>query len=88
LIGSQDIMEVEKSNTNKNRLEQAKKIISNAADSLIIASKYEPSAVFFELFPHLALSRPFVIFSSLVQPLAECYDKVLIQKNSYQFGFK
>jgi len=66
----------------KVKLEEAKGLIAAGADSIVISSKYEPYSVLSELFPYLALSRPFVLFANSAQPLAECYDKLLKKKTA------
>ena len=45
---------------------------SEGADALIIASKFDISAVFTPLLHFLAPSRPFVAFSQSIEPLARC----------------
>jgi len=56
---------------------QIKEWIEEGADSLIIASKYDPSSVLFALLPFLSLSRPFAVFCPYIQPLSICYEKLL-----------
>jgi len=56
---------------------QIKQWIEEGADSLIIASKYDPSSVLFALLPFLSFARPFAVFCSYIQPLSICYEKLL-----------
>jgi len=51
--------------------------LQELSDSLIVATKYDPNSVFFALYPYLALSRPFVVFSQYLEPLTACYNKLL-----------
>ena len=47
------------------------KTFPGGADSLIIASHFDPSMTLSALFPFLAPSRPFVVFSQYQQPLVK-----------------
>merc|ERR1712194_154067 len=42
-------------------------------DSLIIASKYDPTATLFALLPYLAPSSPFVVYHEFLEPLLETF---------------
>ncbi|XP_031560999.1 tRNA (adenine(58)-N(1))-methyltransferase non-catalytic subunit TRM6-like [Actinia tenebrosa] len=42
-------------------------------DSLVVVCKLHPSAIVLELLEYVAPSRPFVIFSTIKEALAECY---------------
>lgn len=42
-------------------------------DSLIVASRYDPTETLLALLPYLAPSRPFVVFCEFVEPLTECF---------------
>jgi len=46
-------------------------LTNTGADSLVIASRYHPPAVFRALYPFLAPSRPFVVFSESIDDLEE-----------------
>ncbi|GMI48758.1 hypothetical protein TrCOL_g11156 [Triparma columacea] len=48
--------------------------LSSQVDSLVICSRHDPLLVLSTLFPYLAPSCPFVIFSEHIQPLASCFD--------------
>eukprot|EP00578_Thalassiosira_sp_NH16_P003151 CAMPEP_0181131344 /NCGR_PEP_ID=MMETSP1071-20121207/30374_1 /TAXON_ID=35127 /ORGANISM="Thalassiosira sp., Strain NH16" /LENGTH=679 /DNA_ID=CAMNT_0023217529 /DNA_START=39 /DNA_END=2078 /DNA_ORIENTATION=- len=43
-------------------------------DSLIIATKYDPTATILRLFPYLAPSCPFVIFHEFLEPLLDTFN--------------
>lgn len=45
-------------------------------DSIIIATRYDPTASLLELLPHLAPSSPFVVFCEFIEPLAECFREL------------
>eukprot|EP00980_Cylindrotheca_fusiformis_P002802 scaffold672_cov126-Cylindrotheca_fusiformis.AAC.3 len=42
-------------------------------DSVVIATRYDPTASLLELLPYLAPSSPFVVFCEFIEPLAECF---------------
>ena len=45
-------------------------------DSLILASRYDPTETLLQLFPHLAPSCPFVIYSEFIEPLTHCFRAI------------
>jgi len=69
-------------NIKRARHEEARNLIASGVDSLIMISRYEPNSVLKEVFPYLTLSRPFVLFSTLPQTLAECFDGLIKQKTA------
>lgn len=55
-------------------------------DSVIIASKYDPTATVLGLLPYLAPSCPFVIYNEFIEPLVECFRE--IQKQSLAINLR
>jgi len=47
--------------------------VPRQCDSLIIATKYDPTATLFRLLPYLAPSCPFVIYHEFLEPLLETF---------------
>eukprot|EP01118_Nematostelium_gracile_P016837 TRINITY_DN7061_c0_g1_i1.p1 TRINITY_DN7061_c0_g1~~TRINITY_DN7061_c0_g1_i1.p1 ORF type:complete len:349 (+),score=106.51 TRINITY_DN7061_c0_g1_i1:338-1384(+) len=56
--------------------------IAKQCDSLVICSRYDLGSVFDELYPYLALSRPFAVFSTFAQPLGEIFDVYRRSRNA------
>ncbi|KAL3940376.1 MAG: hypothetical protein SGBAC_005079 [Bacillariaceae sp.] len=54
---------------------QARKV-----DSVVLATKHDPTESLQELLPYLAPSSPFVVFCEYIQPLAECFRALQDQK--------
>jgi len=44
--------------------------------SIILATKYDPTACLLKMLPHLAPSCPFVVYSEFIEPLAECFREL------------
>jgi tRNA (adenine-N(1)-)-methyltransferase non-catalytic subunit len=59
---------------------------SRKCDSVIIATRYDPTATLLELLPHLAPSSPFVVFCEFIEPLAECFRE--LQKQSLAINIR
>jgi len=72
--------EVDIAHIKRTRYEEARTLIASGVDSLVMISRYEPNSVLKEVFPYLTLSRPFVLFSTFPQTLAECFDTLIKQK--------
>jgi tRNA (adenine-N(1)-)-methyltransferase non-catalytic subunit len=45
-------------------------------DSLILASKYDPTSTLLSLLPFLGPSCPFVVYSEFLEPLLTCFQKI------------
>jgi tRNA (adenine58-N1)-methyltransferase non-catalytic subunit len=45
-------------------------------DSLILATRYDPTETLLQLFPYLAPSGPFVIYSEFIEPLTQCFRAI------------
>jgi len=45
-------------------------------DSLIVATRYDPTETLLGLLPFLAPSRPFVVYCEFVEPLTECFREL------------
>lgn len=54
--------------------------LRSLCDSLVISTKFEPLPILKGLLPFLAYSCPFVIFSEHIEPLAECFDYLKMEK--------
>lgn len=73
-----------KAQERKLKLEEKRKKLAAAAalleernaDGLVIASRFQPTAVLLPLLNFLAPSRPFVVYSQYKEPLIECYMKL------------
>jgi tRNA (adenine-N(1)-)-methyltransferase non-catalytic subunit len=59
---------------------------SRKCDSVIIASRYDPTATLLELLPYLAPSSPFVVFCEFIEPLAGCFRE--LQKQSLAINIR
>ena len=51
-------------------------LVARPCDSLIIVTRYDPSATLLELLPYLAPSSPFVVYFEFIEPLAECFREL------------
>jgi tRNA (adenine-N(1)-)-methyltransferase non-catalytic subunit len=66
---------------------EAKKMLhSRKCDSVIIATRYDPTSTLLELLPYLASSSPFVVFCEFIEPLAECFRE--LQKQSLAINLR
>jgi len=52
---------------------------SRQCDSLIIVTKYDPLRTLLQMFPYLAPSCPFVLYSEFIEPLTECFLRLQSQ---------
>jgi tRNA (adenine-N(1)-)-methyltransferase non-catalytic subunit len=56
--------------------EAAEWLKARQCDSLIIASKYDPTETLMHMLQFLAPSCPFVVYSEFIEPLTECFQEV------------
>jgi tRNA (adenine58-N1)-methyltransferase non-catalytic subunit len=45
-------------------------------DSIILATKYDPTSTLLDMLPYLAPSAPFVVYAEYMEPLIECFREV------------
>ncbi len=55
-------------------------------DSIIIATRYDPTYTLFKLLPYLETSCPFVVLCEFLEPLAECFRE--LQKQSLAINMR
>ena len=55
-------------------------------DSVIIVTRYDPTATLMALLPFLAPSSPFVVYSEFIEPLVECFRE--LQKQSLAINLR
>ena len=55
-------------------------------DSIIIATRYDPTYALFKLLPYLETSCPFVVLCEFLEPLAECFRE--LQKQSLAINMR
>jgi tRNA (adenine-N(1)-)-methyltransferase non-catalytic subunit len=51
-------------------------LMKRKCDSVIIATRYDPTATLMGLLPYLAPSCPFVIYCEFIEPLTECFREI------------
>ena len=61
-------------------------LMQRKCDSVIIVTKYDPTATLLELLPYLAPSSPFVVYSEFVEPLTELFRE--LQKQSLAINLR
>ena len=57
-----------------------RKLLHKQSDSLILASKYNPTATLMKMLPFLAPSCPFVVLCEHMEPLVECFKEIQDKK--------
>jgi tRNA (adenine-N(1)-)-methyltransferase non-catalytic subunit len=57
-------------------LEAKQELESRQCDSLVIATRYEPTETLLKMLPYLSASCPFVIYSEFIEPLTECFREL------------
>lgn len=62
--------------TRHTTMEANQMLTSHPSDSLILASKYDPTETLLQLLPYLAASCPFVVFYEHIEPLVECFREL------------
>ena len=67
--------------TRHTAIEASQMLMSSPCDSILIATKYDPTETLFSLIPYLAPSCPFVVFCEHMEPLVECFSKIQKQQN-------
>lgn len=66
--------------TRNSPVETKQMLTSRQSDSLIIATRYDPVKTLKRMWPFLASSGPFVVFSEYQEPLAECFQELQEKK--------
>lgn len=61
-------------------METASFLHSYQSDSLILATKYDPTTTLLGMFPFLAPSCPFIVLSEHMEPLVECFKTLKDQE--------
>ena len=51
-------------------------LLKRKCDSVIIATRYDPTATLMGLLPYLAPSCPFVVYCEFIEPLSECFREI------------
>jgi tRNA (adenine-N(1)-)-methyltransferase non-catalytic subunit len=57
-------------------LEAKEVLLARKCDSVVLATRYDPTATLLELLPYLTPSGPFVVYSEYMEPLAECFREL------------
>jgi tRNA (adenine58-N1)-methyltransferase non-catalytic subunit len=58
-------------------LEVKQMLTARPCESIIIATRCDPTATLRQLLPYLAPSCPFVVYSEFIEPLAHCFQQIL-----------
>jgi tRNA (adenine-N(1)-)-methyltransferase non-catalytic subunit len=53
---------------------------TRTCDSIILATRYDPTATLLELLPYLAPSSPFVVYCEYIEPLSDCFRELQKQQ--------
>lgn len=51
-------------------------LLARPCDSVVIATRYDPTTTLLKLLPYLAPSCPFVVFCEFLEPLTECFREL------------
>jgi tRNA (adenine58-N1)-methyltransferase non-catalytic subunit len=51
-------------------------LLARKCDSIILATRYDPTATLLDLLPYLAPSAPFVVYAEYMEPLIECFREI------------
>jgi len=51
-------------------------LTTRKCDSIVLATRYDPTATLLDLLPYLAPSGPFVVYAEYLEPLIECFREV------------
>lgn len=51
-------------------------LMGRKCDSIVLATRYDPTATLLELLPYLAPSAPFVVYAEYMEPLIECFREI------------
>jgi hypothetical protein len=62
--------------TRHSPLEAKQWLSSRQSDSLILATRYDPTETLLQMLPYLAPSSPFVIYSEFIEPLTQCFQQL------------
>lgn len=62
--------------TRHTAMEAKEMLTSRPCDSIILATRYDPTATLLDLLPYLTPSCPFVVYSEYVEPLSECFREL------------
>jgi tRNA (adenine-N(1)-)-methyltransferase non-catalytic subunit len=57
-------------------LEAKEFLLSRLCDSIILVTRYDPTATLLDLLPYLTPSSPFVVFCEFIEPLAQCFREL------------
>jgi tRNA (adenine-N(1)-)-methyltransferase non-catalytic subunit len=59
--------------TRHSSMETKEWLLKRPCDSIILVTRYDPTATLLELLPYLAPSCPFVVYSEYIEPLSLCF---------------
>jgi tRNA (adenine-N(1)-)-methyltransferase non-catalytic subunit len=51
-------------------------LLARKCDSIVLATKYDPTSTLLDLLPYLAPSAPFVVYAEYMEPLIECFREI------------
>lgn len=72
--------------TRHTNMEVKQWLTQRKCDSVILVSKYDPTATLLEMLPFLAPSSPFVVYCEFIEPLTECFRE--LQKQSLAINIR
>lgn len=67
-------------------MESKEMLLSRKCDSIVLASRYDPTSTLLDLLPYLMPSCPFVVYSEYIEPLVECFRE--LQKQSLAINIR
>jgi tRNA (adenine-N(1)-)-methyltransferase non-catalytic subunit len=72
--------------TRTSPMESRKMLLARPSDSVLIATKNDPTETLLGMLPHLGPSCPFVVFFEYIEPLAKCFLE--LQKNNLAINLR
>lgn len=57
-------------------IEAKEMLVARKCDSIVLATRYDPTSTLLDLLPYLTPSGPFVVYSEYMEPLAECFREL------------
>jgi tRNA (adenine-N(1)-)-methyltransferase non-catalytic subunit len=57
-------------------MEAKEMLLARKCDSIVLATRYDPTATLLDLLPYLTPSAPFVVYSEYMEPLVECFREL------------
>ncbi len=62
--------------TRQTGIEAKEMFLTRKCDSIVLATRYDPTSTLIDLLPYLASSSPFVVYSEYMEPLVECFREL------------